>query len=361
MKKILIVNTSGFGYEGISSVIINYLSHMDRRGMEFTFITKSDIPADYKKILTPLGTIVAIPNRKQNMMDYIAELKKILKENKFDVIHIHGNSGTMAIEAFLARWYHIKKIIVHTHNMHCDYPFLNWILTPAMKALSSDLLACSAAAGKWLYGKNFTVLNNAIDIKRFCFRQQSRNECRKELGLPETAFVIGHVGNFLPQKNHSFLIDVFVEYRKTDSNARLLLVGDGPDLEKIKQKVFEYCISDAVVFTGQRKNVEQLYCAMDVFVFPSLWEGLGMVVIEAQASGLKCVVSNNVPNEARVSDNIEYLSLEQPPEQWSKHIMQYAAAYGNRGDMSDLTAESIRTCGYDIEKEANKLQKIYLQ
>lgn len=359
MKKILIINTVGFDFEGISSVIVNYISHMDRDGLEFDFIAHPSIREDFKKLLTPLGNVIVIPDRKEDTVSYILGLNKVLSKKKYDVIHIHGNSGTMAIETFFAKTHHIMKIIVHTHNTKCDHPLSNRALKPIMYIFSTDMLACSNEAGKWLYGnRDFSVLNNAIDIERFQFNQQIRDECRKEFGLKDE-FVIGHIGNFIEQKNHEFLIDVFNEYHKKDTDSRLLLASDGPKLGEIQNKVHQYGLEDVVIFAGRRKDVERLYCAMDVFVFPSKFEGFGMVLIEAQASGLPCIASDVITLESKVSDLVEYIGLENPPIYWVGKIAQHSEVIGIRRKNSDKTVSDIRNSGYDIVHEADKLRKIY--
>ncbi len=353
----LIINTIGFGFEGISSVIVNYLKHMDKQGLEFTFIAQPQIDDQFKAILESLGTVDMIPDRKQDTIGYIKGLNLILKRRKYDVIHIHGNSGTMAIEAFLAKIHQVKKIIVHAHNTHSDHPVINRMLSPLMKSLSTDLLACSVGAGKFLYGKGYTVLNNAIDTQRFSFQPQVRDECRKELGLAENSFVIGHVGYFLEIKNQSFLVDVFVKYHQVDQGARLLLVGTGPDLEKIKIKAAECGVADAVIFAGQRSDVERLYCAMDVFVFPSLWEGLPLTLVEAQASGLPCIVSANVTRDVACTETVIYKDLSDGAKAWAETIagLKTNAAPGNRNSIGN----SLKDKGFDIMTVAAKLQNIY--
>ena len=358
VKKVLVINTIGFLFEGISSVVVNYISNMERNGLEFDFITQPDVRNDFKKILIPLGNIIVVPDRKQNISGYIAGLSKVLKWNHYDVIHIHGNSGTMAIEAFLAKLHHVNKIIVHSHNTECDHPLVNRVLTPAMKILATDLLACSNAAGNWLYGKQrFIVLNNAIDTERFRFNQQVRDECRKEFGLADE-FVIGHIGNFVEQKNHEFLIDIFIEYHKNNPNSKLLLGSDGPKFEEMKRKVSEYNLSDSVIFAGRRSDVERLYSAMDVFVFPSKWEGLGIVLIEAQVNGLICYTSEKVPREADISGLTTYLNLRDPATVWAKRILNCGKS--NRQSLSDTNLKNAELHNFNIRTEANRLRDIYL-
>ena len=358
MKKILIINTVGFDFEGISSVIINYLGHMNKNGLTFDFIAQPDIREEIKEILVSLGNVIIMPGRKQATGGYIAGLNHVLK-NRYDVVHIHGNSGTMAIEALLARIHHVGKIIVHAHNTHSDHPVMNRMLTPLMKSLSTDLLACSVGTGKFLYRKGFTVLSNAIDVQRFSFQPQVRDECRKELGLAENSFVIGHVGYFLEIKNQSFLVDVFAEYYQADRDARLLLVGTGPDLEKIKRKAAECGVAEAVIFAGQRSDVERLYCAMDVFVFPSHWEGLPLTLVEAQAEGLPCIVSSNVTRDVAFIEKMIYKDLSDGTEAWAETIdkLKLDTTLRNGNSIGD----ALKNKGFDIKEECQKLRDLYLR
>ena len=363
MKKILIINTVGFDFEGISSVIVNYISHMDRSGLVFDFIAQPNIREDFKKLLTPLGNVSIIPDRKEDTCGYILGLNKVMSKKEYDAIHIHGNSGTMAIESFFAKLHHVNRIIVHVHTTKCDHPLINHMLKPIMKIFSTDLLACSNKAGKWLYGnRKFSVLNNAIDTERFRFNQQVRDECRKEFGLKDE-FVIGHIGYFLDLKNHDFLIAVFNEYHKMNADSRLLLVSDGPKLREIQNKVQQYGIEESVIFAGRRKDVEKLYCAMDVFVFPSIHEGLPLTLIEAQASGLPCIASDSITNEVGLTPVLQFLSLEHGLLAWRNAIIKVRNDLKDvdRIDMAQQCRDMLCNAGYDISQNARILKELYLK
>ena len=203
------------------------------------------------------------------------------------------------------------------------------------------------------------MLNNAINIERFRFDPNARDDCRKEFGLKDE-FVIGHVGHFTEQKNHVFLIDVFEEYHHIVPHSKLLLVSDGPKISEIKHRVDEYGLSDSVIFTGSRSDTERLYCAMDVFVFPSKWEGLPLTLIEAQANGLPCYTSEVIPNATRISDHIEYISLEQSPEYWAKKVLKYENNLDYRKMVSHIACTTLIDKGYNIKVEASKLKKTYI-
>ena len=357
MKKVLIVNTLGLHYEGITSVIYNFISNMDRSGMQIDFIAFEGMSPELKKSFEVLGNIIITPKRKKDVKGYIAALNKILADGGYDIIHIHGNSGTMSIETVLAKRYKIKKIIVHCHNTTCNHPVVNKMLIPLMKSTSTDLLSCSKASGKWLYGNSkYTVMNNAVKLDRFAYDPQVRSECRKELGI-DVEFVVGNIGHFHEQKNHTFLIDIFSELHKMYSNCKLLLVSDGPKLAEIKEKVKSLCLTDYVIYAGRRSDPQRLYQAMDIFVLPSLWEGLPVVMLEAQAAGLPLLVSDTVTTDAKCCKTTHYKSLADGAKSWAEEILRMKNVLSSR----NINAQKdVAEHGFDIVEEANKLRTIYL-
>lgn len=356
MKRILIINTVGFRYEGISMVITNYLSHMDKQGFEFDFLCFPETEFGIKKYLRGLGNVITISNRKENTFKYCKEVHNILKK-KYEVIHIHGNSGTMVIEVILAKVHRVKNIIVHCHNTTCNHPVLNVLLKRPMINMSTHLLACSDASGKWLYDNNkFVVLNNAIDTNRFHFNNEVREECRSELGL-KNEYVIGHIGRFDIQKNHDFMIEVFAKFHKKMPCSKLLLVSDGPKREEIQKKVFSKGLENVVIFAGCRSDTEKLYCAMDVFMLPSLWEGLPLVMIEAQVSGLPVLASDVITKEAECTNRVWYKSLDDGIDHWADCLSKISM---QKYDRTESVENGIRKHGFDIALEAEKLREVYL-
>lgn len=358
MRKVLIINTIGMGFEGMSSVIVNYVSAMDRNGLEIDFVASPTIREDFKKILDALGNVRIIPKKKKDLMGYMRGLAALIKERKYDVVHIHGNSATMAIEAAAARLGGVKKVIVHTHNTRCDHPVINVLLTPVMKFFATDFLACSSDAGRWLYRNDkFLVLNNAINTKKYSFDKGWREEKRREFGIGNE-LVIGHIGSFLEQKNHVFLAEVFKEYHKIDSEAKLLLLSSGQTMEEIKKKVTDAGLDKFVIFAGRRNDAEKFYSAMDVFVLPSLWEGLPLVLLEAQASGLRCIVSDRVTKDAAKTDLVSFLPLDEGFGAWAENISDIKLP-SDRKKASEDAADEIRKSGFDITRQAEVLKKIY--
>lgn len=357
MKKVLIVPTIGLSLEGITTVIYNYISAMNRDGIQFHFMTYGNLRPVLKERFEVLGEIVFVSDRQKSTAAYVRDFVHLVRSGSYDVVHIHGNSGTMAIEAVLAKLCGVRKVIVHSHSTKTDHPVANAILKYPMAMFADELVACAEGSGKWLY-KNwkFTVLNNAIDIAKFGFDRDDRVEVRDELGIGEE-FLVGHIGHFSTPKNHFYLIDIFNELYKCDPRARLLLVGDGPDFDEVVEKVKKLQLQDVVIFTGRRSDVERMYQAMDVFLMPSRWEGLPLVLLEAQASGLPVVASDRITGDVRCTDNFWYLSIDQDPVVWAEKLMQLSQRPVER---SVNHAQLLRDRGFDIYMEAQYLREMYL-
>ena len=225
---------------------------------------------------------------------------------------------------------------------------------------ATHYFACTEHAGRWLFGnKTFekgkvTIINNGIDIEQFLFNEKIRNEKRNEMGIKHTDIVIGHVGRFIPQKNHKLVINIFYELYKKNNNYKLLLIGQGPLQNKIKEKVKRLKIEDSVTFLGQKKDVNKYYQAMDLFLFPSLYEGLGIAVIEAQTSGLPCIVSTEVPLETKVSEKISFISLKKADSIWIETINKIIEKD------RDVKINRLIREGFSIMVEAKKLENIYI-
>ena len=225
---------------------------------------------------------------------------------------------------------------------------------------ATDYMCCSELAGRWLFGNkeydkgNVYLLNNAIDLDKFKYDEKIRSEKRKKLNISDDTLVIGHVGRFVEQKNHRFLIDIFNEIHKQNSNSILLLAGQGPLMEEIKSKVESLGLEKFVIFLGQRNDIDELYQAFDVFCLPSLYEGLPVVGVEAQATGLLCIFSDDMTKETKVLDTTEFLSLKQSAEEWANDIVKKQSKY-KRKDVKNIIADN----NFDIIFESKKLENKY--
>ncbi len=350
---------------GVESVVMNYYRYIDKNKIQFDFICDSDstnIP--YEEIERLGGKVILVPPY-QHIFKYNRELSKIFKENNYKIVHSHIN--TLSIFPLrIAKKCGIPVRIAHSHSTtnkkEWKKNLIKQLLRPFSKIYATDYFACSELAGRWLFGNkefdkgNVYILNNAIDIEKFKYDENIRKEVRKELNITDDTLVIGHIGRFVPQKNHTFLIDIFNEVHKERTNSLLLLVGQGPLQEMIKEKVKKLGLDNSVIFLGQRKDANRLYQAMDVFVLPSLYEGLGMVLIEAQYSNLPCVASSEVPEIAKINKNIEFIDLKSQTNKWLKIIKKLIC------DTKLSRSECIikNNC-YDIRKEIKKIEKFYLK
>ncbi len=349
---------------GVESVVMNYYRNIDRNKIQFDFICDNDstnIP--YAEIESLGGKVILIPPY-QKVIKYHKELKRVLKEGNYKIVHSHINTLSV-FSLFAAKCAGVPVRIAHSHSTTNKKEkrknLMKQLLRPFSKVFATDYMCCSELAGRWLFGDkeydkgNVYLLNNAIDLDKFRYDETVRREKRKELNIKDDTLVIGHVGRFVEQKNHRFLIDIFNEVHKQNENSILLLVGQGPLMEEIKEKVKSLGIEDCVKFLGQRNDINELYQVMDLFLFPSLYEGLGMVAVEAQVSGLPCVVSTEIPEIAKVTEKITFINLENKIEIWTEIIFKYLKNI-NRKNIN--FTDGIKK--YDIIKETTKLEKKYL-
>lgn len=356
--KVLIVNTVPTERNGITNVIFNYLSAIDSKEIEFGYVYKGQIDEDYEKYLRVKGIKCYQLRRSiKHPIRYIKELSKISKD--YDIVHAHGNSSSLLLEMLAAKLGKAKVRIAHSHNTTCNSPLVHKILNPIFIKFCTERLACGVEAGKWLYGNHdFKVINNGIDTFRFRFNDRERENIRKQLRWSDS-FIIGNVGNFYEQKNHTFLLDTFSRFYQKEPKSRLLILGDGPLKDELLIKVKNLGLEDTVKFAGSVGNVEVYLSAMDIIVMPSLFEGLPLTLIEEQANGLQCVVSDVITKDADMG-NLEFLSLDLPASEWSKCIERKLKKLPNRLESSSKSIEIIKSRGFDIHEEAKKLTDIYL-
>ena len=343
---------------GLETMLMNYYRHMDREKIQFDFLEHRRERAAYDDEIESLGgRIFRLPRLNPLSSHYFYALNAFFAAHpEYRIVHSHLDCmSTYPLRA--AKKAKVPVRIAHAHSTNQDR---NWKL--AFKLISkklislyaTDLFACSADAGEWMFGtKDVHILPNAIDIDRYAFNLRIRNQTRKALGLDD-AFLIGHVGRFSAVKNHSFLIDVFAQIKRQEPNSKLLLVGAGSEMQAVQQKVKTLGLEADVIFTGVRNDVANLMQAMDVFVFPSLYEGLGIVLIEAQAAGLPCVVSDVIPREAYLTDLVTAEKLSSSVETWAEKILEKREVL-----RTDRRAE-IAAHGFDITTEAVKLQEFYI-
>ena len=358
-KKVLIISTVGLKYEGITSVILANLEAMDRSDLEIYLVGTIEVHPEIVAKSSDMGcTVINMPNRRTDTMAYFKELMRFIRKNKIDVVHAHGNSATMTIEMAAAFLGGCKLRIAHSHNTCCEQVRADKILRPYFYLLCNKNLACGSAAGKWLFGKRpFTVIANGRDIDKYKYDRHMRDKIRKEYKWDDK-IVIGHVGGFLPQKNHAFLIDIFHAMHKMRPETRLILFGDGPLRSEVEQKVKRLGLGECVEFMGLSNRVNEFLQAMDGMLLPSLFEGLPLVAVEWQIAALPCELSNVITPDCAFSDLVEFCSLEESPDVWAE-IMLSKINHIDREKESALIPEATRNAGFDIRDNAAVLHEIY--
>jgi glycosyltransferase involved in cell wall biosynthesis len=346
---------------GVESFIMNYYRYINHDKFQFDFICDEDstcIP--YDEIEKLGGRVILVPPY-QKIFKYQKVLTGVLKNGNYQIVHSHIN--TLSVFSLMAaKRAGIKIRIAHSHSTTNKKEFkkniIKQILRPFSRVFATDYFACSEDAGRWLFGNKIYdegkvfVLNNAIEIDNFKYDEFGRKEIRQELNISDNTFVIGHVGRFMPVKNQLFLLDLFAKIHQKNNNTVLILVGQGPMENEIREKIVELKIEPWVKLVGQRNDVNKLYQAMDVLVLPSLYEGLGMVLLEAQVSNLPCVCSNNIPHIVNVTNLIEFVNLDTPENQWCDIIL-------SKIGIERKTNVYMSGSDYNIKNEANKMALLY--
>jgi len=300
----------------------------------------------------------------KSRMNIAEPFRKFLQNHAYDVVHIHsGSISALAVMASVADSAGIGRVIVHSHvtgdKDNFRHKILRFLASLSMKKHVSVYCACSKEAAEWKfvprYARQALIIKNGIDTERFAFNPVSRNEYRKKLGIDGDCFVLGHVGRFSYQKNQAFLIKIFKQLTERTPDSKLLMVGDGEDREEIETQIKELKLTDKVILTGNVENVQDYLQAMDVFVFPSRFEGFGIVVMEAQSAGLPAIVSDSVPQEVGIVDDMIFLDLKDTPiVTWVDKILQF------KKHKRKNRAEKVKRAGYDIKSTAETVRKLYL-
>lgn len=350
---------------GVETIVMNYYKNINHSKIQFDFICDSDSTNIPREEIEALGGKVILVSPYQKVFKYHRELKKILKDGNYKIVHSHISTMSL-FSLFAAKCAGVKIRIAHSHSTtnkkEKKKNLLKQMLRPFSKVFATHYMGCSELAGRWLFGDwefekgNVYVLNNAIDLEKFKYDEKIRKEKRRELGLKDSTLAIGHIGRFVEQKNHRFLIDIFNEVHKKNNDSVLLLAGQGPLMEEIKEKVKKMKLNDCVRFLGQINDTNRIYQAFDIFLLPSLYEGLPVVGIEAQASGLLCLLSDDMTNETKVLDTTVFMSLNSEAKEWATTLLNSYEKY-ERND----TRKEILNNNFDIKKESLKLEEYYLE
>lgn len=365
MIKILHIVSSLTIDSGVANFIMNYYRNIDKTKIQFDFLYFEKADKEIIEEFVRLGGNVYFvhkPSLKRCINTY-KEFNSFFEQNaaKYIAVHLHEVYLVHFIKYFCNK-YNIEHLITHAHTTkYSDNPknaLRNRIMCLGLNNTATDLFACSKAAGEFYYGKEAVnsrkvkIIPNAINLEKYKFNEAVRNRVRKKLNI-EDKFVIGHIGRMAPQKNQIFLLKVFAGIKKEKENAVLLMIGDGPLRAEIEEEILNLNLKDSVILLGVRNDVPQLLMAMDLFVLPSLFEGLGIAAVEAQATGLTCILSDVVPKEVNCGI-CEFIGLGQEIGIWDEHIMKKIHSYMDRNFMN------VKMDYYDILKTSRNLLEIYL-
>lgn len=360
----------GMGQGGIQNFVIEYTKNIDRNKIKIDYLLLDDgreYPLENK--LRELGCDIYKLKEVwiEKAFDYISCYRKMnlffKKHHDYKIVHMHSSSKNFLV-LYFAKKYGIKIRIAHSHNIDFQTDsflkkFIGKIFMVFLRHFATHYFACSRLAAEWMFGKrntekgNIKYVHNAINVNRFLFDEIKREKIRDEMHLNE-CFVVGNIGRFTEQKNHKFLIEIFFAISKKKKNAKLLLIGEGIKRTAIEKKVMEFGLKEAVVFMGEKSNVEDYLQGLDVFVLPSNFEGLGIVLIEAQAAGVPCFTSKYVvPHEVAITKLLHFISLKKSAEEWADIILE-------NQQMKKNTISEIIEAGYSIKKEAKSLEEWYL-
>lgn len=369
-NKIKILQTLvSLGQGGTETFVMNFYRNFNKEKFQVDFVIYDDTRMDFYQEIIENGSQVYICKKNYNnkylqMLSQISQVRRILKENQYNVIHCHSCAILGILRGAVAGWLTKGvKVISHSHGPGKETD--SWgdrIVRSIMKGFLCSIVdygfSCSDVAGESKYTKSFIqgnryqVIHNAIEIERFQFNEEIRTQVRKQLGIHKD-MVIGNVGRLAQEKNQGFLLDIIAYLKSKHINAKLIIVGGGELEASLKEQADRLCISDSVIFTGKTQNPERYYSAMDVFVMPSLYEGLPFTAVEAQVNGLKCVMSDTVSSMVNISGDVEFLSLEESVEVWADKIRC------NAQSRSELKKTEIVCQEYDLKLEARKVEQYY--
>jgi len=353
---------------GMETLIMNIYRNIDRSKIQFDFAIHGDRNGDFEdEILELGGKFYRFPIMRKNPITYRYAWRKFWKEhaNVYTAFHFHTNSLANIIafeEAFRSG---VRMRIVHSHSsssnkgkLQSTNIFLHKLHRNRIKRIATNLFACSNEASQWLFGgnklgdKRVLLLKNGVDVNRFKFNQAIRDQMRLNLGLQEKK-VIGHIGSFINVKNHEFLLDIIDNAHKKNPNIRAIFIGDGLLRTHLTTIVKSRKLESIVQFLGVRKDVSNLLSAMDLFIFPSLYEGLPVSLVEVQANGLPALVSDSITNNVKINNNIEYISLHKGTEYWSQR-----ALIRLESDKHSTDVQSLIEAGFDISDTVDEYVNI---
>ena len=357
MKTRVAVIVRHFHKTGITSVIMNYCLSLNKAKIDLTILAGN--PIDHECVAECKRNGIRFVELGES--SYYSRLKEELSKEHYDVAHIHGNSCLIYPEVRIARKSGTKTIITHSHNSTANHKVLHYLLRPLINRHVDVKIACGDLAGKWMYGKNsFIILNNGINLTKYKYDNKKRSIIRKQLRIEPDRIVIGHIGRFNDQKNQKYLLDIMKNIQENNSQkVELVLVGAGMYHKELSEYAKTFDCDNRIHFIGEVSDASKYYDAFDVFAMPSLYEGMPVVAIEAQANGLKCIMSDKISQEINKTGLCTFLPLDSMTL-WIEEIEKSNIDLRSRELSSHSGVEKLTNCGYDVVKNASKLEEIYL-
>lgn len=348
MKRIIhIVGAMAPG--GFENFIMNVYRKIDRTKVQFDFIVHKKKDNAYDEEIESLGgKLYYVTRKSKNPVKNFLEIRNVIKKNGYTTVCRHSDSAFTVVDLLAAKLGGAGKRIMHSHSTTTGNVKIHNFFRKWMGIVPTHRFACSKAAGQWMFGeRDFTFVPNAIDTTEYLYDEKTRLEMRKEWNV-EDKNVYGHVGNFVYAKNHTFLLDVFKEITLRDEKAVLFLVGEGELREEIEKKIRELALQDKVILTGRRKDVIRFLQMFDLFLFPSVYEGLPVSMVEAQCSGLSCLMSDSITDEILLTDCVKQMCLKETTDTWAKTAMEMIEESKRNKRVS--RDEEIKKAGYGIDK-----------
>ncbi|HEM4403748.1 TPA: glycosyltransferase family 1 protein, partial [Streptococcus suis] len=341
-KKILLISTVPLASNGISTFVIESSKILSGFGNDVTILTINSVDEKRRKEIIDNNVNLLEGYNRQNILEYFFKVVQLIKKDKYDLVHVHGNSNTMSIELLAAKLAGCKVRIAHSHNTKTNHSKLHKILAPLFRSSITGRFACGMAAGRWLYQEqDFYVINNGVEFSKYGFNKSIRDSIREELNLKEVDILLGHIGGFNYQKNQEFLLDILP---LLDERFKLIFLGDGEYFDTVQRKSHELGLSDRVFFKGSVNDVTSFLNALDIFVLPSRFEGLPFSLIEAKSAGLPCLISDRISKEANLAEGIYFLSIDDILL-WKNSILKISSKPINRELASEIAIRELTEQG----------------
>lgn len=356
--RVLVIKTAGLGYDGLTKVVLNLLNFFPKGNYVFDSVVIREPTKEYRDAFESKGGRVYILERSfRNLFKYLIELSALIKREKYDVVHAHGNSRTLCFEMMAAKMAGCKIRIAHCHNTSCTHKIAHYLLTPFFFSSYTVGFACSKQAGRWLFGhKAFKIVNNAIVLDRFRFSFEDRKKTKELFGFEDDCVVLGQVGSLTERKNPFFSLELLKRLLMKGLNYKLVFVGDGMLRDRLEASARSLGLSESVFITGYVQNVNDFLNGLDVLLFPSVYEGFGIAALEAEANGLPVLCSENIPNDVKIAADVYFLNLNSISD-WERLIPLLDLS--KRAEKSSEAINKLASNGYSLPNVCSELASFF--